>query len=70
MSLESEEKIKLLDEYIEVLKHELFFLMAERKPENESASTHNVITIKRELDKAIQQKMSYARFITGISTMA
>ena len=70
MSIESEEKIKLLDEHIAILKQDLLFLMAERKRNPESATTHNIITIKRELDKAVQQKMSYARFITGISTMA
>ena len=70
MSLESEEKIKLLDEHIAILKQDLLFLMAERKRNPGSATTHNIITIKRELDKAVQQKMSYARFITGISTMA
>jgi hypothetical protein len=70
MSLESEEKVKLLDEHIAILKQDLLFLMAERKRNPESATTHNIITIKRELDKAVQQKMSYARLITGISTMA
>ena len=70
MSLESEEQIKLLDEHIEILKQELLFLMAERIRNPESATTHNIITIKQELDKAVQQKMSHARFITGISTMA
>ena len=55
MALESGKKIKLLDEYIEFLKQELLFSMAESKPEN--ITKHNIITIKRELDKAVQQKM-------------
>jgi uncharacterized protein YydD (DUF2326 family) len=53
MALEFGEKIKELDEYIEFLKHELLFLMAERKPEN----VIQITTIKRELDKAVQEKM-------------
>ncbi|HEX2170139.1 MAG TPA: hypothetical protein VHF65_07560 [Nitrososphaera sp.] len=57
MLLESEEKIKLLDEHIEILKQELLFLMAERKRNPESPTTHIIITIKRELDKAVQEKM-------------
>jgi hypothetical protein len=53
MALEFGERIKELDEYIEVLKHELLFLMAERKPEN----VIQITTIKRELDEAVQEKM-------------
>jgi lysyl-tRNA synthetase class I len=53
MALEFGKKIKELDEYIEVLKHELLFLMAERKPEN----VIQITPIKRELDKAVQEKM-------------
>ncbi len=75
MSLESEEQIKLLDEHTEILKQELLFLMAERKCNPESATAHNIITIKRELDKAVQQKMRlrqiYFRNITnGIAPTA
>ena len=55
MALESDEKIKLLDEYIEMLKQDLLFLMAERKPE--SMMMTQAITIKRELDKAVQERM-------------
>ena len=73
MALESGRKIKLLDEYIEFLKQELLFSMAERKPEN--IMKYNVVTIKRELDKAIQQKMRlsqiyYSTINNGISLAA
>lgn len=59
MALESGEKIKALDEYMEILKQEMLFSMAERKPEN--TMTHKIITIKRELDKAVQEKMTLSR---------
>jgi hypothetical protein len=55
MALESGEKVKLLDEYMEILKQDLLFLMAERKPEN--MMTHKIITIKQELDRVVQEKM-------------
>jgi hypothetical protein len=57
MALESRNKIKVLDEYMEILKHDLLFSMAERKRKPENTMTHNIITIKRELDKAVQEKM-------------
>ena len=44
----------MIEEHIEILKQNPLFLMAERKPE----STYTqVITIKKELDKAIQERM-------------
>jgi len=49
--------VKALDEHIETLKHDLLFSMSERKLKPENASTHKIITIKRELDKAAQEKM-------------
>jgi len=57
MALELGEKIKLLDEYIEILKQDLLFLMAElkRKPENTVAP--KIITVKQELDRVVQEKM-------------
>jgi D-hexose-6-phosphate mutarotase len=58
MALESvERKIKLLDEYIEILKQDLLFLMAERKRKSENTMNHKIITIKQELDKVVQEKM-------------
>lgn len=57
MALESGRKIKELDEYMEILKQDLLFLMAERKLKPEKTDTHKIITIKRELDKAVQEKM-------------
>ena len=53
MSLEFAEAVKVLEEHIEILKHNLLFLMAERKPE--SAMTQ-INKIKRELDKAVPEK--------------
>ena len=57
MALESEEKIKLLDEYIEILKQDLLFLMAERKRKSENTINHKIITVKQELDRVIKEKM-------------
>jgi hypothetical protein len=38
-------------------------LMAERKPESKSMTTNNqkIITIKRELDKAVQERMKLSK---------
>jgi D-hexose-6-phosphate mutarotase len=57
MALESGKKIKLLDEYIGMLKQDLLFLMAERKRKHENTMTHKIITTKQELDRVIQEKM-------------
>ncbi len=63
MALESEEKIKVLDEHIEILKQDLIFSMAERKSKSkpENTMTHDIITIKQELDKAVQEKMGQSQ---------
>jgi hypothetical protein len=57
MALQLEDKIKLLDEYVEILKQELLFLMAERKRQRENTMSHKIITIKQELDRVVQEKM-------------
>jgi hypothetical protein len=59
MALESRNKIKVLEEYIEILKQDLLFSMAERKrkPEN----TTQIITIKKELDRAVQERMKLSQ---------
>jgi hypothetical protein len=57
MDLESSEKIKLLDEYTEILKQDLLFLMAERKRKPENTMTSKIITIKQELDRVVGEKM-------------
>jgi hypothetical protein len=69
MALEYGEKIKLLDEYIEILKHDLLFLMAERKRKSESIMTPQIITTKEELDRVVQEKMRL-RFVIATSTIA
>jgi hypothetical protein len=65
MALESGEKIKVLDEYIEILKQDLLFSMAERKRKPENTMTHDIITIKQELDKAVQEKMRLSQIYYG-----
>ena len=54
MTLEYEEAVKVLEEHIEILKQNLLFLMAECKPERKMTQ---IVTIKRELDKAVQERM-------------
>jgi hypothetical protein len=61
MALESEEKIKVLEEYIGILKQDLLFSMAERKRKPENTMTHDIITTKQELDKAVQEKMELSQ---------
>jgi hypothetical protein len=65
MALESGKKIRVLDEYIVILKQELLFSMAERKRKPENSMTHDIITIKRELDKAVQEKMRLSQIYYG-----
>ncbi len=57
MALESDVKIKLLEEYVEILKQDLLFLMAERKRKSENTRNHKIITIKQELDRVIKEKI-------------
>ena len=57
MTLEFEQAVKALDEHIEVLNENLLFAMAERKPE----SMAQIITVKRELDKAVEERMKLSR---------
>ena len=61
MTLEFEVAVKVLDDYIETLKQELLFAMAERKPESTTRMTQEIIIIKRELDEAIQERMKLSR---------
>jgi hypothetical protein len=58
MSLKFAEALKVLEEHIEILKHNLLFLMAERK--HESTMTQ-INKIKRELDKAVQERMKLSQ---------
>ena len=57
MALESDQKVELLDEYIEILKQDLLFLMAERKRKSQNTMNHKIITTKQELDRVIKEKM-------------
>jgi flagellar basal body-associated protein FliL len=73
MTLEFEEAVKVLEEHIEILKHNLLFLMAERKPES-LVMAQKIITMKRELDKAVQERMKlsqiYCRHNSSVATPA
>ena len=65
MALEFAVAIKALDEYMETLKQDLLFSMAERKLKPEITNTQKIITIKRELDKAVQEKMRLSQIYYG-----
>jgi predicted nucleotide-binding protein (sugar kinase/HSP70/actin superfamily) len=60
MTLEFGEAVRALEEHIEILKQNLLFLMAEHKPES-TMLTQKIITIKRELDKAVQERMKLSQ---------
>jgi hypothetical protein len=65
MVQESAEKIKLLDDYMEMLKHDLLFSMAERKLKPEGTKYHRIIATKRELDKSAQERMRLSQIHYG-----
>jgi hypothetical protein len=58
MTLEFGEAVKALDEEIAILKQNLLFLMAERNPESMMTQ---IVAIKRELDKAVQERMKLSQ---------
>jgi hypothetical protein len=68
MTLEFGEAVKALEEHIEILKQNLLFLMAEHKPE--SMMSQKIVAIKRQLDKAVQERMKlsqiYCRRNSGV----
>ena len=65
MALELGKEMKVLDEYTEVLKRELLFSMAERKRKPDNTKTRKIITIKRELDKAVEERMRLSQIYCG-----
>lgn len=65
MALEFEEQMKGLEEYMELLKDELLFSMTERKLED----MNWVVTTKRELDRAAEEKMRLSQIYHSNITM-
>ena len=61
MDWDPEEAPEALDERIEVLKQNLLFLMAQR--EADSQITQKIITIKRELDEAVEKRMKLSQIL-------
>jgi hypothetical protein len=61
MTLGFVEALKALEEHIEILKLNLLFLMAERHKPESTVLTQKIITIKRELDKAVQERMKLSQ---------
>lgn len=59
MTLEFEEAVKALDEYIEILKQEL--LSMSRDQEQDNNNTTHIITVKRKLDRAVQERMKLSQ---------
>lgn len=62
MALALEETVKALEKHIEFLKQNLLFLMAERKPQS-IMMTQEIITIKKELDKAVEERMKLSQIL-------
>jgi hypothetical protein len=62
MAWKFEEAVKALEERIEILKQDLLFLMAECKPESRR---DQIVTIKRELDKAVQERMKLSQILVS-----
>ena len=54
MTLEFEEAVKALDEYIESLKQDLLSLSTDQKQDN---NVTHIIMVKRKLDRAVQERM-------------
>jgi len=63
MGLEFGQTVKALDEQIEVLKQELLFAMAE---ENRPESISQIVTIKRALDKAVEERMKLVKIYSPL----
>jgi hypothetical protein len=61
MNWDPEEAPEALDERIEVLKQNLLFLMAQR--EADSQISQKIVTIKRELDEAVQKRMKLSQIL-------
>ena len=63
MTLEFEQAVKALDERIDILKQELLFAMAAgHKPE----CITQIITVKRELDKAVEERMKLLQIYSSL----
>jgi hypothetical protein len=67
MTLGFVEALKALEEHIEILKLNLLFLMAERRKPESTVLTQKIITIKRELDKAVQERMKLSQILLSSS---
>jgi hypothetical protein len=67
MTLGFVEALKALEEHIEILKLNLLFLMAERRKPESTILTQKIITIKRELDKAVQERMKLSQILLSSS---
>ena len=66
MTLEFEQAIKALDERMDILKQELFFAMAiAARGEKPQSSTQEIITIKKELDKAVEERMKLVQIYSN-----
>ena len=67
MTLGFVDALKALEEHIEILKQNLLFLMAERRKHESTIVTQKIITIKRELDKAVQERMKLSQILLSSS---
>jgi Ni,Fe-hydrogenase maturation factor len=58
VTLEFDQVLRALEEHIEILKQELLVLTAQCKLES---TTTQITTVKRDLDKAVEQRMKLSR---------
>ncbi len=64
MTLEFEEAVKGLDEYIKILKQDLLSMSRDQKQDNNNNNNNNathIITVKRKLDRAVQERMKLSQ---------
>ena len=61
MTLEFEEAVKGLDEYSKILKQDLLSMSRGQKQDNNNNNATHIITVKRKLDRAVQERMKLSQ---------
>jgi hypothetical protein len=67
MTLEFEQAVKALDMRIDILKQELLFAMATAAENKHQSDTHEIVTVKRELDRAVEERMKLCQVYSSHS---
>ncbi len=69
MTLEFEQAVKALDMRIDILKQELLFAMATAAENKHQSDTHEIVTVKRELDRAVEERMKLCQVYSSHSSI-